>query len=231
MVISVFTDNTDFTGRGDVRRYFLVELESSEDSRFRDLLGEKAWLRLPPTIRRRFGKRLAGGSSVTYQGQVVTMRMSTVGWCVAQVVRLFGSPLPYDRSSVGQPAVVVVTEDVQTEGQFWVRQYGRKRGFPQVVHSSKRFSGRTGLEEYIGYGIGMNLRLVATDDTLYFKSDGYFLQIRGCKLRLPGLVTPGNLTIGHHEMGGGNFLFSLRLFHPLLGEMIAQDCMFQDAQV
>ncbi|WP_108814912.1 DUF4166 domain-containing protein [Loktanella sp. Alg231-35] len=211
-------------------KHQLIKPEPAKDCRFRDLLGEGAWCCLPPAIRRRFGKRLSGGNSVTYQGQVVRMRMSAAGWCIAQLVRLVGSPLPFDRSSVGQPAVVVVTEDIQSEGQFWVRQYGRKRGFPQVVHSSKRFDGPTGLEEYIGYGIGMALRVAATENALYFKSAGYFLQLRGRKLRLPAFLSPGNLVIGHHDMGDNNFLFSLHLSHPLLGEMIAQDCVFQDTK-
>ena len=204
------------------------EFEPESDHRFRNLMGKDAWHRLPPAIRRRFGKRLSGGMSVTYQGQVVAMRMNLAGWCVSQIVRLVGSPLPFDRQSVGQAAVVVVTEDQGSDGQFWVRQYGRKKGFPQVVHSSKRFSGPTGLEEYVGYGIGMALRVEATEDALYFRSAGYFVQCLGRKLRLPAWLAPGNLLIGHHDMGASNFLFSLHLSHPLFGEMIAQDCIFQD---
>ncbi|WP_208349162.1 DUF4166 domain-containing protein [Pseudaestuariivita rosea] len=211
-------------------KHFITEMQPAIDHRFRDLLGDQAWFLLPPAIRRRFGKRLKGGSSVTYQGQVVTMRMTAAGWCFAQLVRLIGSPLPYDRSSAGQAAVVVVTEDQQSDGQFWVRQYGRAQGFPQVVHSSKRFDGPTGLEEYIGYGVGMALLVEATDDALYFKSAGYFIQLRGRKFRLPKWLTPGALVIGHHDMGDSNFLFSLHLSHPFFGEMIAQDCVFQDAK-
>lgn len=200
------------------------------DARFQKLLGDMGWNRLPGAIRRRFGKRLKGGASVAYQGQVVAMRMNWAGRVLAQASRLIGSPLPYDMSSKGQPAVVIVTEDCESDGQFWVRQYGRAKGFPQVVHSSKRFSGPTGLEEYVGYGIGMALKVEASNDALFFKSDGYFLQIAGRKLPLPRFLSPGALVIGHHDMGEHNFLFSLRLSNRLFGEMIAQDCLFQDAK-
>ncbi|WP_428640961.1 DUF4166 domain-containing protein, partial [Roseibium sp.] len=120
------------------------------DRRFRDLLGEAAWSTLPLSVRRRFGKRLSGGASVVYQGLVVTMRMNLAGFALAQLARVVGGPLPHDLSSLGQPAVVSVTEDIAGDGQFWMRQYGRASGFPQVIHSSKRFDGPTGIEEYIG---------------------------------------------------------------------------------
>ena len=188
-------------------------------------------MRLPAAVRRRFGKRLGGGASVTYQGKVVAMKLTTPGRILANAARLIGKPLPYDLSSVGQPAVVVVTEDIASDGQFWIRQYGRRAGFPQVIHSSKRFAGPTGLEEYVGYGIGMALRAEARDDALLFKSDHYFVQLFGLRVRLPRMLSPGALVIGHHDLGDGRFMFSLRLRNRLFGPMIEQDAIFFDAEV
>jgi hypothetical protein len=199
------------------------------DPRFRDLLGGRAWARLPAAIRQRFGKRLRAGQSVTYQGVVTAMEMNGAGCFLAQAARMIGAPFPFDRSSLHQPAVVVVTEDSVSDGQFWVRQYGRAKGFPQVVHSSKRFAGVTGLEEYIGYGVGMALQVEATDDALLFKSDHFFVQIAGRRLRLPRIFCPGKVVVGHHDLGDGCFRFSLSVTHSLFGIMLRQDAVFRDA--
>ena len=198
------------------------------DDRFAKLLGNSDWMRLPAPIRKRFGKRLKQGESVAYQGVVTDMKMSKLGWLFAQAARLIGAPLPYDRNSVNQPAVVIVTEDVQTNGQFWIRQYGRPEGFPQMVHSSKRFAGATGLEEYIGYGIGMALKLDATPHALFFKSDHYFVQLFSKRFRLPKWLAPFNLKIGHHELGDNRFVFTLELSSSVFGKMISQDAVFMD---
>ncbi len=199
------------------------------DLRFRNLLGARAWARLPAAIRKRFGKRLCAGQSVAYQGVVTAMKMNAAGWVLAQAARVIGAPFPFDRSSLHQPAVVVVTEDRASDGQFWVRQYGRARGFPQVVHSSKRFAGVTGLEEYIGYGIGMTLQVEAGDEALLFKSDHFFLQIGGRRFHLPRMFSPGKVVVGHHDLGDGCFRFSLAVAHPLFGDLLRQDAVFRDA--
>jgi len=200
------------------------------DDRFAKLTGRNAWDGLCPAVRKRFGKRLKGGVSVAYQGKVVSMQMNLAGRILAHAARIIGAPLPYDLSSVDQPAVVTVTEDIAGSGQFWVRQYGRKAGFPQVVHSSKRFAGPTGLEEYIGYGIGMALKVSVEGQDLLFKSDHYFLQIFGRRMRLPRVLSPGALVIGHHDMGDGQFRFSLDLHNRLFGQMIYQDAIFLDGK-
>ncbi len=200
------------------------------DGRFRELLGTDAWHMLPAAIRNRFSKRLQQGRSIAYQGVVTRMQMSGPGYCLAHAARLVGAPLPYDIRSVDQPAVVVVTEDVATNGQFWIRQYGRRGAFPQTVHSSKRFQGPTGLEEYIGFGIGMALTVEATPTALLFKSDHYFLQLFGMRARLPRWLSPGALVIGHHELGNDRFTFTLSLRSRWFGDLIRQDAVFKDAK-
>ncbi|MCK7614031.1 DUF4166 domain-containing protein [Roseibium sediminicola] len=201
-----------------------------KDRRFRNLLGEAAWASLPASVRRRFGKRLKGGASVVYQGRVTAMHMNLAGCLLAQLARLIGAPLPYDRTCLHQPAVVSVTEDIAGDGQFWLRQYGRAAGFPQVIHSSKRFNGPTGIEEYIGSGVGIALKVSARPDGLSFESDHYFLQVASWRLRLPAWLSPGALTIVHRDLGKAGFLFSLSLKSRFFGELVHQDAVFHDSE-
>ena len=197
------------------------------DPRFRALLTAQQWAALPPSIRRRFSKRLAGGNTVVYRGQVVATQISRAGWWLTQLARLAGGPLPTSRDA-GTPAVVTVTEDMATQGQHWTRLYVRRNGFPQVIHSSKRFAGPTGLEEYVGAGIGMALRVHVEAGALVFRSAGYFVQVAGWRLRLPGWLTPGSLTVTHGELGEGRFIFTLHVRHPIFGVLIEQSAVFED---
>ena len=197
------------------------------DVRFRRLLGEVGWAALPPAVRARFAKRLGGGRTAIYAGEIVECRMSRLGRAFAQLARLAGGPLPLT-TDLFVPAAVSVTEDPASGGQFWTRIYGRARGFPQVVHSSKRFAGPTGLEERIGAGFGIALRIEVGDAALHFVSDHYFLALGRRRLRLPRWLAPGALRVSHVDCGHGNFAFVLRLVHPLLGELVCQTAMFSD---
>lgn len=198
------------------------------DLRFSSLLGAAAWARLPNAIRRRFSKRLGSGATVVYVGRTTTMDMSRAGFLLAQVCRLIGAPLPLSRDTDG-PSVVTVTEDMVTGGQIWTRLYGHRHGFPQVIHSSKRFDGPTGLEEHVGCGVGMTLRVRAMDDALMFESDRYFVELGGVRLYLPDWLAPGQLTIGHHEITPERFAFTLNLEHRWFGRLIRQRAEFEDA--
>src|SRR5580700_8874025 len=146
------------------------------DPRFRALLSDADWAALPPPVRRRFSKRLADGNTAIYVGEIRETWMSRTGWLLAQAVRVIGGPLP-TATDAGVPSVVTVTEDMATGGQIWTRLYARRHGFPQVIHSSKRFAGPTGLEEYVGFGVGMTLKLSVEAHALCFRSVGYFIQL------------------------------------------------------
>ena len=197
------------------------------DLRFRALVGEEAWASLPGAVRARFGKRIAGCAAALYAGEVVECRISAVGWLLAQLARLIGAPLPLSRD-VDVPACVSVTEDPSFAGQFWTRIYGRRRGFPQVISSSKRFAGPTGLEERIGGGFGIALRVEVANGALHFLSDHYFLMFAGRRLRLPRFLSPGALRVSHVDCNHGLFVFVLALSHPWLGELVHQTALFRE---
>jgi hypothetical protein len=198
------------------------------DLRFRALLPEADWNTLPLAVRRRFSKRVADGRTVVYVGEVLDTWMSPAGWLLAQAARLIGAPLPTARDA-HVPSVVTVTEDMATGGQIWTRLYARRNGFPQVIHSAKKFSGPTGLEEYVGYGVGMIMRIGVEARVLCFRSDGYFLAFGRWRFRLPAWATPGALCASHEDLGDGRFIYRLEVVHPRLGLLIRQSAAFTEA--
>lgn len=203
-------------------------VRAAYDPRFRRLIGNEAWAALPDAVQRRFSKRLSGNAVALYRGRVVDMHFSILGWLFAQSLRLIGAPLPTSRDR-DVPAVVSVSEDGMTGGQIWTRLYARRRGFPQIIHSAKRFAGSTGLEEYIGRGIGMALVVEPLANGLRFVSDHYFVEVGRRRLRLPRWASPGRTTVDHRDLGDGNFAFDLEVRHPQFGLLVRQHALFADA--
>jgi hypothetical protein len=197
------------------------------DLRFRTLVGEAAWARLPESVRRRFSKCLAPGEMLLYSGTVVATELSFAGRILTFLARAIGSPLPLTDGATG-PALVAIVEDDRLGGQSWIRIYARPGRLPQTIHSAKRFSGPTGLEEYIGHGIGMALSVSVEDGALIFRSSHYFLEIGAWRWRLPCALAPGSMQVTHREEGGGAFSFRLELRHPLLGRLVHQLAYFRD---
>jgi hypothetical protein len=213
------------------------------DIRFRALMTERDWASLPVGIRRRFSKSLTGGRSAVYAGEILESRLSRAGWWLAQAARLIGGPLPRTDSIAAANAtragaakrhaptlhpasVVTVTEGLG--GQIWTRLYARHGGFPQVVHSAKRFAGPTGLEEYVGCGVGMTLAVYAREGALVFRSEGYFVELFGRRVFLAAWLTPGTLFVTHAELPDGKFSFTLQIFHPRCGLIIRQMAIFRE---
>ena len=207
------------------------------DLRLRALMSEAEWASLPAAVRRRFSRHLGAGQSIVYSGEILESRMSRAGWWLAQAARLIGGPLPLTRSTHSActhvPSVVTVTGGKlghDPGGQIWTRLYARRKGFPQVVHSSKRFAGPTGLEEYVGYGVGMALTVYARDGALVFRSKDYFVQLLGRRFFLPTWLTPGTLYVTHAQLPDGKFSFTLQIFHPRLGLLVRQMAIFREIQ-
>ncbi len=230
---SVILDGRDKPGHDGVEDGAIIQtshrsaIAAAHDLRFPALVGAAAWSNLPPAVRERFSRRLAPGDAVTYAGEIVESRRTRIGWLLAQACRVIGAPLPLD-DVPGVAAVVTVMEDAAGGGQFWTRMYARPRGFPQAIQSAKRFTGATGLEEYLGGGFGIALTVHADDKALNFISDHYFLRLGPARLRLPPWLAPGRLVISHVDLGDGAFAFVLSLRHPLAGEIVRQTGRFRE---
>jgi hypothetical protein len=199
-----------------------------DDTRFHALLPDEDWGRLPVAIWRRFSKRVGAGKTVVYVGEVDEAAFRPIGWWVAQIARVIGGPLPTG-SDAGVPMIVTVTEDAASGGQIWTRICARRDGFPQVIHSAKRFAGPTGLEEYVGCGISMALRISVEHEALVFRSVGYSLRFGRLRLPLPEWLTPGDITVTHSDLGGGTFRFTLDVVHPRFGMLVRQSAVFVEA--
>ena len=199
-----------------------------DDNRFRALLTPEDWGRLPVAIWRRFSKRLVDGATVVYVGEVEEAFFSRIGWWVTQAARLIGGPLPTS-TAIRMPMIVTVTEDSASGGQIWTRICARRHGFPQVIHSAKRFAGPTGLEEYVGFGLSMALKVSVGNDALVFTSEGYALRLGRLRLSLPAWLTPGELTVTHSDLGCGLFRFTLEIIHPRFGRLLRQSAVFREA--
>ncbi len=200
------------------------------DLRFRSLLSAEDWQSLPPLVQQRFSKRLAGGGLAIYEGRTTDLRMNLAGRTLAQALRLVGAPLPISTDE-DVPSLVCVSEDVAYGGQIWTRMYGRKSTFPQIIHSAKRFSGPTGLEEYIGFGISIALHVSVEEEALVFSSHAYQFHLFSKRIFLPSWLSPGKLRVEHCDLGGGEFRFSLSLEHPLFGELVYQSGLYRDQVV
>lgn len=221
--MSSVRDRTTSPGAGA----FAPRQRQETDTRFKALLSAEAWDALPPAVRRRFSKRLGAGSSVVYSGRVTHVAMSRLGWGLAQLARIIGAPLPLSRDS-GMPTVVSVTEEGASGGQNWTRIYGRRRGFPQVIHSTKRFCGPTGLEEHVGCGISIALNVAVTDGALRFESAAYRVAIGRWSCALPRALLPLHLTVTHREIDAASFEFTLELTHARFGLLIFQKAIYAE---
>ena len=187
-------------------------------SPYRALVGEAAWRQLPQAVQCRIDRLLAPGESA----------LTNVGWIWSQVARALGAPLPL-RVLTHTAAAVVVTADCSEHAQLWTRIYHEPGRLPQVVRSMKSFSGRTGLEERVGGGIGMALTVSVEARALVFRSVGYFWRCGRVRVPLPFWLTPGRIEVVHREERTGRFSFTLNVTHPWFGQIVHQVAFFKDA--
>jgi hypothetical protein len=107
------------------------------------------------------------------------------------------------------------------------RLHGRK---PIQFTSYMRESEHGEVLEYVGMGLGMKLVLHVHEGNLYFTSDGYFWEILGVRIPLPGIFTPGKTFLCHRNDSPTQFNIRIEIKHALFGTTFTQVGVFHEIQ-
>jgi hypothetical protein len=183
------------------------------------------WSKLHPNVQARFDREPDLGETIVYDGTMLEMRRSRMGWLFATLTRLVGNPLtPFEGRDI--PMEVALYRKPGCAGVFWRRTYLRRGHKPYVVVSAKEESEKGEMLEVVGGGFGMKLRVSARDGDMHFISYRYFWKVFGHRLPLPHWLTPGRAHVIHHDMGQGRFMYTISMVHRQLGETFYQRGVF-----
>src|SRR5215470_19052165 len=106
------------SGLATLRPASVPSQDLQPDPSFERLLGELAWRRLAPAVRERFRWKPAPGAELRYAGEMAVVRSSRLGWLMAQLCRLIGTPLAPHRGA-RVPVTVTLSLDSAGKGIVW----------------------------------------------------------------------------------------------------------------
>lgn len=196
----------------------------------RDVIGKKAWNRLPEAVRERFAD---SAEAVTYAGAFEIVRASALGRVFAWLGTLVGTPVA-PRAGFNVEARVLVRPNI--EGVAWDREYRWADGTHHLVRSTKVVTDEGSLVEKLPARLCMPLHTFEDAGVLHFVSRGYYFDLgfgdfaRGLRLWLPRVLSPGITHVEHIDLGHGWFRFTMTVMHPLFGEIFFQTGRFCAAE-
>jgi hypothetical protein len=199
----------------------------SEGELFKKILGSE-WTRLHPDIQRRFDKNPAPGKPLLYDGSLNELRASRFGKLLGYLTRplIQGALIPYD--AVDVPVDIQVYSKPDCPHIFKQRIYSLPGRKPVRFTSYMAESEQGEVLEYVGMGLGMKLTLCVQDGNLHFTSDGYFWDVLGWRIPLPGFLTPGKTYLCHRNNAPNQFDIRIEIRHPLFGLAFVQAGVFHE---
>jgi hypothetical protein len=199
----------------------------SEGELFKKILGP-AWTQLHPDIQLRFDKNPAPGKPLHYTGHLSELRCSPVGRLLGYLSMplIQGALMPYNDANF--PVDIQVYSKEGCASIFKQRLYRLNGRKPVMFTSYMTESPKGEVLEYVGMGLGMKLVLDVRDGNLHFESDGYFWEVFGWRIPLPGLLTPGKTFLCHRNNSVNQFDIRIEIRHALFGTTFTQAGVFRE---
>ncbi len=192
---------------------------------------EGGWQSVYPDIRARMDRLLTSRTETVFEGSGC-VRRSPVGWVFAQLSRLLGAPLVRGQ---GERVKIRVRVAPTANGlRCWHREFEFADGTRQLVQTTKTVHPKLGFVDAVGAEgeklLAMKMHVWSRGKSLFFSSDTYILRFRFFTIRLPAILTPGNLFAEHRDEGNGVFRYILAFRHPIWGETFYQDGLFKQVE-
>ena len=199
----------------------------NEGELFKKILGP-AWSDLQPHIQVRYDKNPLPGKPLNYTGELSELRCSRVGKVLGYLTMplIKGALMPFNDANF--PVDIQVYSKPDSAAIFKQRIYRLNGRKPVQFTSFMRESSRGEVLEYVGMGLGMKLVLDVRDGNLHFESDGYFWQLFGVRIPLPGLFTPGKTFLCHRNNSANQFDIRIEIKHALFGTTFTQAGVFRE---
>lgn len=201
----------------------------SEGELFKKILGAE-WKKLHPDIQRRFDKNPAPGTPLYYTGTLSELKCSRIGKLLGYLTMpiIKGALIPF--SDAHFPVDIQVYSKPDCPFIFKERIYRLHQRKPIQFTSYMRESEKGEVLEYVGMGLGMKLILHVEGGNLYFTSDGYFWDILGYRIPLPGILTPGKTFLCHRNDSPGQFNIRIEIKHRIFGTTFTQVGVFRELE-
>jgi len=199
----------------------------SEGELFRKILG-KEWLKLHPDIQARFAKNPEPGKPLYYTGELSELSCSRIGKLLGHITKpmIAGALIPYTDHDF--PVDIMVYSKPDCPSIFKQRIYRLHNRPPIQFTSYMQESEKGEVLEYVGMGLGMKLHLHVHEGNLYFTSDGYFWDVLGYRIPIPGVFTPGKTYLCHRNDNPEQFNIRIEIKHALLGRTFTQVGVFKE---
>ena len=201
----------------------------SEGELFKKILGAE-WKKLHPDIQRRFDKNPSVGKPLFYTGSLSELKCSLFGMVLGYLTRplIQGALIPFNDADF--PVDIQVYSKLDSPAIFKQRIYRLNGRKPIQFTSCMRESEKGEVLEYVGMGLGMKLLLCVRDGNLHFTSDGYFWELFGWRIPMPGLFTPGKTFLCHQHEGPSHFSIRIEIKHCLFGTAFVQAGVFREIE-
>ena len=200
----------------------------SEGELFRKILGAD-WQKLHADIRTRFARNPEVGEPLYYTGTMSELSCSRFGKLLGFLTMplINGALIPFDDADF--PVDIQVYSKPNCAHIFKQRIYRLHDRPPIQFTSYMRESEKGEVLEYVGMGLGMRLVLRVEGGDLYFTSDGYFWDVFGVRIPIPGIFTPGKTFLCHRNDNAAQFNIQIEIRHALFGTTFRQVGVFWEA--